>query len=221
MELTYFGHASFLLRAGDGTTVLIDPFDTSVGYAIPSVAPAAVTISHEHFDHHHVQPVKGSPKIVRGLAKDGKEWAKVDDRVSGVRMTTVPTFHDASQGGERGRNAIFIFEVDGLRVVHCGDLGHKLDEAQVRAIGRPDVLLIPVGGFYTIGPAEADAVIAALRPRLIIPMHYKTEVNAGWPIGTVDDFVRGKEKVTRQAQTVKVTADTLPAEGSVWVLAHK
>lgn len=221
MELTYFGHSSFLLRAGDGTTILIDPCDTSVGYPLPTVAPTAVTVSHEHFDHNHVQTAKGQPKVIRGLAKEGKEWAKVDERVGQVRITSVPTFHDTSKGSERGRNAIFIFEVDGLRVVHVGDLGHTLDAEQARAVGRPDVLMIPVGGHYTIGPAEAEAVIAALNPRVTIPMHYKTEVNASWPIGSIDDFIRGKAKLTRQGQTVDLTRDTLPADGSIWALAHR
>lgn len=220
MELTYYGHASFLLRADDGTTILIDPYDVSCGYPVPDVAPTAVTISHEHFDHNYLQGVKGQPKVVRGLAREGKEWAKVDETVGQVRITTVPTFHDASGGTERGRNAIFIFEVEGLRVVHAGDLGHPLDVEQVRAVGRPDVLLIPVGGHYTVGPAEAAAVVAALNPRLIIPMHYKTEATGGWPIGPVDDFLKGRTAVVRQGQTVSITRDTLPPEGTVWVLAH-
>jgi len=88
-------------------------------------------------------------------------------------------------------------------------------------VGRPDVLMIPVGGYYTIGPAEAEAVIPALNPRLVIPMHYKTEVNAGWPIGSVDDFISGKARVSRQGQTVKLSRETLPAEPSIWVLAHR
>ncbi|MDR7465519.1 MAG: MBL fold metallo-hydrolase [Armatimonadota bacterium] len=220
MELTYYGHASFLLRASDGTTILMDPYDVSCGYAIPDVAPTAVTISHEHFDHNYLQGVKGRPKVIRGLAREGKEWAKVDEWVGQVRITTVPTFHDSSGGTERGRNAIFIFEVEGLRVVHAGDLGHPLDAEQVRAVGRPDVLLIPVGGHYTVGPAEAAGVVAALNPRLIIPMHYKTEATGGWPIGPVDDFLKGRAAVVRQGQTVSVTRHTLPPEGTVWVLAH-
>src|SRR3989304_3148238 len=123
MELTYFGHASFLLRAGDGTTILIDPYDTSVGYPLPAVAPTAVTVSHEHSDHNHVQTAKGSPKVIGGLVREGKEWAKVEERVGQVRFTPVPTFHDPSNGAERGRNAIFIFEVDGMRGGHAGDPG--------------------------------------------------------------------------------------------------
>ena len=220
MQLTYYGHACFLLAAADGTTILIDPFNTEVGYPIPEVTPTAVTASHEHFDHNYLQMAKGKPKVIRGLADEGKAWARVDERVGQVRLTTVPTFHDASQGSERGRNAVFIFEVDGMRVVHLGDLGDTLDANQARAIGRPDVLMIPVGGYYTAGPAEADAVIAALNPRLVIPMHYKTEVNAGWPIGPLENFVSGKARVSRQGRTVSIRHEDLPREQAIWVLAH-
>lgn len=220
MELTYLGHSSFLLTAGDGTTVLIDPFDEQPGYPIPDISPTAVTVSHEHFDHHHVATAKGTPKIIRGLTDEGKGWAKVDERVGGVRITTVPTYHDPAKGSQRGRNSVFIFDVDGLRIVHGGDLGHPLDADQSRAVGRPDVLLLPVGGFYTIGPVDADAVIAALAPRVVIPMHYKTEVNEDWPIGTIDEFTRGKTRVARKGRSVTISPETLPAEPEVWVLAH-
>ena len=220
MELTYFGHASFLLRAADGTTILIDPYDASCGYPLPDAAPTAVTVSHEHFDHNFVLGVKGEPRVIRGLASEGNEWAQVDERVGQTRITTVPTYHDDSHGTQRGRNAVFIFEVDGLRVVHAGDLGHLLDSKQAHAIGRPDVLMIPIGGHYTIGPGEAEAVIASLNPRLVIPMHYKTETTAGWPIGALDDFLRGKANVTRQGQTVALSGDILRAAGAIWVLTH-
>lgn len=219
MELTYYGHATFLLTAGDGTTILIDPFDDQPGYAMPDVSPTAVSVSHEHFDHNHVASAKGNPKVIRGLTDGGKGWAKIDEPVGAVRITTVPTFHDPTGGSQRGRNSVFIFEVDGLRAVHAGDLGHTLDSDHIKAIGQPDLLMVPVGGFYTIGPKEAEQVIAALTPRVVIPMHYKTEVNAGWPIGTSDDFTAGK-RVTRKGRSVSVTRETLPAAPEVWVLAH-
>ncbi len=220
MELTYFGHASFLLTAGDGTTILIDPFDDQPGYPIPVVSPTAVTVSHEHFDHNHVATAQGKPKVIRGLTGGGKGWATVDERIGAVGVTTVPTFHDPSKGSQRGRNSVFLFDVDGLRVVHAGDLGHTLDAEQVTAIGRPDLLMIPIGGFYTIDATQADQVVAALNPRVVIPMHYKTEVNADWPIGTIDEFIRGKTGVSRKERGVTVSRETLPTELEVWVLAH-
>lgn len=219
MKLTYFGHAMFLLEA-DGTSVLIDPYDEQCGYSLPDVAPAAVVVSHEHFDHSYVQVAKGSPRIIRGLRDGGKEWADVRERLGSLSLTTVPTYHDPTQGSARGKNAMLVFEGEGIRLVHSGDLGHTLSPDQVRALGRVDALLIPVGGHYTINAAEADTVVGQLRPRVVIPIHYKTDVNAGWPITTVDPFLAGKARVKRQGHSVTLTAAALPDEMEIWVLAH-
>jgi len=219
MKLTYYGHASFLLES-DGTSILIDPFNEKCGYPLPKVAPTAVAISHEHFDHNYLEVAGGSPKVIHGLRAEGKEWADVTERVGPIALTTVKTYHDPAQGKERGRNAIFIFDAEGLRVVHAGDLGHTLSPDQVKAVGRADLLLIPVGGYYTIGPKDADAVISQLQPRVVVPMHYKTDVNKDWPIGPVDDFLRGKTGVKRLGRTVAVSSAALPKTQEIWVLSH-
>lgn len=219
MKLTYYGHASFLLESG-GTAILIDPFNEKCGYPFPKVAPAAVAVSHEHFDHNYVEMAGGSPKVIRGLRDGGKDWADVAERVGPIALSAVKTYHDGTQGSERGRNTIFIFGAEEVRLVHAGDLGHTLSQDQVAAVGRADVLLIPVGGYYTIGPKEADVVIGQLRPRVVVPMHYKTDVNKDWPIGLVDEFLRGKERVRRQERSVAITAGALPAEREIWVLRH-
>lgn len=219
MRLTYHGHACFLLESG-GTAVLIDPFNEKCGYPFPNVSPTAVTVSHEHFDHNYVEVAGGSPKVIRGLREGGQAWADVAGRVGPFRLSGVKTYHDTSQGSERGRNVMFVFEAEDLRLVHAGDLGHTLSGEQVAATGRADVLLLPVGGHYTIGPKDADTVVGQLRPRLVVPMHYKTEVNQDWPIGPVDEFLRGKERVRRQERTVSLSASALPAEREIWVLRH-
>ncbi|MGQ0570224.1 MAG: MBL fold metallo-hydrolase [Armatimonadota bacterium] len=217
MELRYYGHSMFGLTSG-GVTIVIDPFNDDIGHPKPSVTPDAVVISHEHFDHNNVGLVQGSPEIVRGLAQEGKEWAKVDARVGSVRITGVPTYHDGEQGSARGKSTVTIFEVEGMRIVHLGDLGHPLSDEQVRSIGKVDVLMIPVGGHYTIGPAEADQVIARLKPRIVIPMHFKTQVNASWPIGTLDDFLTGKTAVKRVGASATVAPAALPARQEIWAL---
>lgn len=217
MDLRYCGHSTFCLTTG-GTTIMVDPFNDDIGYPKPRVAPDAVIISHEHFDHNNVGLIQGSPKIIRGLADEGKNWAKLDDRVGSVRITGVPTYHDAEQGAARGKNTVTILEVEGMRVVHLGDLGHLLSDEQVKAIGKVDVLMIPVGGHYTIGPAEADQVIAQLKPRVVIPMHFKTDVNAGWPIGTLDDYLKGKMEAKRVGSSATLTPATLPAKMEIWAL---
>ncbi|HEY3246954.1 MAG TPA: MBL fold metallo-hydrolase [bacterium] len=218
MKLTYFGHATFLLESG-GTSILIDPFDAKVGYPVPTVSPTAVTVSHEHGDHNNVGAARGSPKVVRGLADGGKDWADVAEEIGPFTLSTVRTYHDTSKGQDRGKNAIFIFEAEGLRVAHAGDLGHPLSPEEVKALGHIDVLLIPIGGHYTIGPQQAEAVIEQVNPRVAIPMHYKTEANAGWPIGLCETFTDGRAAM-RMDRTVTITRDALPADREVWVLSH-
>jgi L-ascorbate metabolism protein UlaG (beta-lactamase superfamily) len=207
----------FTLIAG-GKTLVIDPFNDDIGYPRPRVSPDAIVVSHEHFDHSNVNLCSGTPKVIRCLADEGKTWAKVEEQVGPVRITGVPSYHDGEQGGARGKNTITIYEVEGLRIVHLGDLGHLLTDDQLRVIGRVDVLLIPVGGHYTIGPAEAEIVIGQLGPKVVIPMHFKTEVNASWPIGTLDSFIKGRTQAVRKGASVTITPATLPVEREIWSL---
>lgn len=218
MKITYLGHATFLLETG-GTRILIDPYDAKVGYPMPRVAPTLVLISHEHGDHNHLAMAQGQPRVIRGLA-DG-QWRTVKETVDGVAISSVPTYHDAAQGKDRGRNTVFVIEAEGLRIVHLGDLGHGLDEPTAQAIGRPDVLMIPVGGHYTIDAAQAHAAVARLRPGVVIPMHYKTEVNAGWPIGPVDAFLAATKGSKQAGHTATVEKGKVPRESEVWVMTWR
>ena len=144
-------------------------------------------VSHDHADHNYVTGLRGSPQVIKTPGKH---------EVKGVVVEGIPSYHDASGGSERGENIIFIVVADGIRVCHLGDLGHRLSAKEVKAIGQVDCLLIPVGGFYTIGPEEATAVADQLHPKLIIPMHWKTE-KCGFPIEPVDTFLQGKKKARR------------------------
>jgi L-ascorbate metabolism protein UlaG (beta-lactamase superfamily) len=219
MQITYLGHATFLIE-GDGTKILIDPYDEKVGYPIPSVDADAVLVSHEHGDHTNVAMAKGKPSVVRGLA-DG-DWRKiVKQPVGQVSVSSVPTYHDDTEGSQRGRNTVFILETEGLRVVHLADLGHLLDQSQVTAIGHPDVVMIPVGGHYTIDAAQAKQVLDQLQPKVVIPMHYKTEVNAGWPIGDLNGFLGVIGETKNVGHTITVDRAKLPKTREVWVMSWK
>ncbi|MGH2349931.1 MAG: MBL fold metallo-hydrolase [bacterium] len=218
MKLTYYGHAMFLLESG-GTSILLDPYDAKVGYPIPEVSPTAVTVSHEHGDHNNVAAAKGQPKVIRGLKDAGKDWADVKERVGPVTVSGVATYHDTSNGKDRGKNTIFLFEVEGLRIVHAGDLGHPLTAEQVSALGKVDVLMLPVGGHFTCGPQVAEEVIEQVGPRVVIPMHYKTEANKDWPIGFLETFTEGKS-VVRKGHSATLSPDALPSDREVWVLSH-
>jgi L-ascorbate metabolism protein UlaG (beta-lactamase superfamily) len=219
MEITYLGHATFLISA-DGTKLLIDPYGAKVGYPIPSVEADAVLVSHEHDDHTNVAMAKGKPQVLRGLS-DGNWRTIVKQPLGKITVSSVPTYHDDTQGSQRGRNTVFILESEGLRIVHLGDLGHGLDHSQTTPIGQPDVLMIPVGGHYTIDAAQAKQVIEQLQPKVVIPMHYKTEVNAGWPIGPLENFTGVIGATKNVGHSVTVTRERLPKAREVWVMSWK
>jgi L-ascorbate metabolism protein UlaG (beta-lactamase superfamily) len=216
VRLKWLGHSAFLLTAIDGTSVITDPyvsgsFSGQVRYGPIREVAAAVTVSHHHEDHDGVSQLQGKPTVLDavGTFKTGS-----------VTITGFETFHDRSEGAQRGRNIGFVFGADGLRVCHCGDLGHVLTAQQVAAIGKVDVLLVPVGGTFTVDAAKAHEVAAQLEARVIIPMHYKTD-KLGFDIAGIDSFLRGKANVRRVgAAEVEVRADKLPPTPEIWVLEH-
>lgn len=214
MKLRYLAHAAFLLTTSRGTRIITDPYEAgsyggAVGYRPIDEEADAITISHDHPDHCHVCEKHKKAKLIQTPG---------EHQAAEVRIVGVPAFHDQSQGSERGKNVMFVFDADGIRVVHCGDLGHVPDESTVKALGPVDVLLLPVGGFYTIDAAEADQVIARVKPKVAIPMHYKTE-KLGFGIATVEPFVRGKGNVINIGESeVDLQAGKLPRETEVWVL---
>lgn len=212
VTLKWLGHACFLVTSPTGVRVLTDPFDATVGYPVPAVEADVVTVSHEHFDHNNVSAVQGKPAVLKG---------KGEYQGDGIRIYPVASFHDTEGGAKRGTNSIFVMEMDGIRVVHLGDLGHDLSRRQLDAIGRIDVLLVPVGGTYTIDAAGARRLVEATSPRVVIPMHYKTPV-VGIPIAGVDAFLTGWGNVVRlNSSEVKFSAGSLPRDTTVYVLAYK
>ena len=220
LTLTWYGQSAFTLTSPAGTVALMDPVPDKLGYAMPRLRADLVTVSHEHFDHIALAKADGEPKVIRGLTARGNGWTKVEATVGDVRVRSVGTYHDAKKGRERGRNAVFVFETAGLTVAHLGDLGHLLDASQRDAIGRVDVLLIPVGGTFTIDAAQAARVVEQLRPRLVvIPMHFKTKTLAmDLPLATVEPFLQGKPRVRRLKGNSLDVDPTAPPGGPEVVL---
>lgn len=166
MDITYLGHSSFRIKTKTGT-VITDPFDPQmVGLKYAGVEGEVVTVSHSHKDHSSHDKVTGVKKVIEGPG---------EYEILGITILGYPTFHDANKGADRGKNTVYVFEVEGLRVVHLGDLGHILSEDMINEIGDVDVLMVPVGGEYTIGPKEAAELVAKIEPFYVLPMHYKSD----------------------------------------------
>jgi L-ascorbate metabolism protein UlaG (beta-lactamase superfamily) len=174
-------------------------YDGAIAYGAIGDACDVVLQSHDHPDHAGAGDLSGTPVVIRG---PGEHKAK------GITFVGTQTYHDESRGSERGENTVFTFEADGLKVAFLGDLGHVLTDEQLAAIGEADVVLTPVGGFFTIDAAAATEVAGQLQAKIIFPMHYKTDA-CGFPIATVDDFLAGKADVERvgAAETEITAAD--------------
>ena len=223
LTIRWYGQSFFLLTSSTGTRIAVDPFG-QIGFPMPAVVQAdAVTISHNHVDHNNPELVKGPPEILRGLTADGKDWNRIDRKVKEVRMYSVPAYHDAEQGGRRGRIAIFVYKVDGLRLAHLGDLGTLLSPEQVQQIGAVDILFIPVCDRpFTIGPEEATQVVERVKPQVTIPMHYKTPARPQWEGKDENEFVAGKPNVRRLgSHTLTISKATLPATPQIIVFEYK
>ena len=226
VSFQWFGQACFSIVTSHGTTIITDPVDFSsrnIPYNIPKeICPDIVTVSHEHGDHNAVNAVSGSPVIIRGLTSGGKEFANAAAQFKDVKLITVASYHDKEMGKNRGLNAIFVFEFDGLRMAHLGDLGHLLDEKQIKDIGNIDILLIPVGGGPTISAEEAGQLVFRLNPKLlVIPMHFKSDVVTFMP-NSAEDFVTGVKNVKRiTGNRYVLDLDQLPKRMEYVVLNYK
>jgi L-ascorbate metabolism protein UlaG (beta-lactamase superfamily) len=200
--LTWFGQSCFLLESTTGTRVVMDPIPANIGYLPPAGLRAdAVTVSHEHPDHNNLALVHGKPKILRGLTPDKKGWMKIDEKVKDITIRSVGVYHDSKQGAEIGLNTVFVFEVAGVRIAHLGDLGHTLTDQQISAIGSIDVVLVPVGGKWTIDARKATQVVDEIRPRLAaIPMHFHTDPLTIKDLDKVDGFLSGRSNVRRETK---------------------
>ena len=165
MEISWLGHSCFKIK-GSHATVITDPYSPELGYSLGKPTAHIVTVSHQHPGHCYVQGVGGEPRLVTGPG---------EYEIKGVLIIGIAAFHDKVRGKERGKNTVFLTEVDEISVCHLGDLGHVLTVEQVEELGNVDVLLLPVGGVSTIDAPVAAEVVRQLEPKVVIPMHYKTE----------------------------------------------
>jgi len=216
MVIEWLGHSSFLIISANGTKIITDPYEPgafggALNYKPIGIPPDIVTVSHNHADHGYTE---GLPNHFSLVSQAGSR------NVHGIDFKGVESYHDTAQGALRGMNIIFVMNIDSIRVCHLGDQGQELSPQQIEQLGEIDILLIPVGGYYTIGPAEATRVIARLNPRIVIPMHFKTD-KVELPILPVDNFLQGKENVRiLDSSRLEITRETLPDQCEIVVLKH-
>ncbi|NQT31543.1 MAG: MBL fold metallo-hydrolase [Deltaproteobacteria bacterium] len=211
MKIKYLGHSAFVITSNKGVKIITDPYAPGPDLTYGEITESAdvVTVSHGHHDHNNVAAVRGNPEVANRAGRS---------EVKGIEFRGIASYHDDTGGKRAGNNLIICFEMDGVRVCHLGDLGHRLDDKQLKEIGRVDVLFVPVGGLYTIDAKVATEVCNQLKPRVIIPIHYKTE--KGLPnIAGVDEFLRGKANVSRpDSSQAEFKPGELPATGQIIVL---
>jgi len=200
MKITWHGQSCFKLlvksNTGEKITILIDPFDKEIGLTPPRGNADIVLITHNHRDHNNLKTVSGEPFVINGPGEYD---------VKGVSIKGVYSYHDDSKGSERGINTIYIIGVEDMKVCHLGDLGQKeLADMQLDKIGEIDILMVPVGGIYTINDEEAVKIINQIEPSVVIPMHYKID-GVNIKLEKIDNFLKevGVEPETTQDYTVK------------------
>jgi L-ascorbate metabolism protein UlaG (beta-lactamase superfamily) len=210
MEISWLGHSCFRIR-GSHATIITDPYPPSLGYSLGKPTARIVTVSHQHPGHSYVQGIGGGPRLVTSPG---------EYEISGVLIIGIATFHDGEKGRKRGKNTVYLIQVDEIAVCHLGDLGHALTAEQVEELDDVDVLLLPVGGVSTIDATMAAEVVRQLEPKVVVPMHYKTEA-LGWELEPVERFLKeiGGEQVVSQPK-LSFTRSSLPASTQVFLLDY-
>lgn len=214
MTITWLGQSCFKIQDKE-ITVIVDPYSNEVGFKLPRLAADIVSISHDHFDHNNVEAVSGTtgaPFVISGPG---------EYEVKGVFVYGIPSWHDKSEGKEKGSNTIYRIQMEGISVVHLGDLGHTLSEEEVAKLDGVDILLVPVGGHFTVGGSEAAEVVSQLEPRIVIPMHYKIP-GLKMDVDPVDKFLKemGASKAEKLPK-LKIVKKDLPQEETKVVLLEK
>ncbi len=210
MIISCLGHAKFLIELESGLRIVTDPYDAQCGYPVTPVEADVCLVSHGHHDHCAVATL---PAGIRVIDKAGEY-----ELAEGVTITAITADHDEEGGAKRGKTLLFCLHAEGLRVAHLGDLGHIPIEEQRVALGPVDMVMLPVGGFYTIDAPTAQKVAKLLSARVILPMHYRTRANADWPIAPVTDFTALYAAPAEELDLLRVASGDLECQPEVAVL---
>jgi L-ascorbate metabolism protein UlaG (beta-lactamase superfamily) len=205
MIISYIGHSCFKIQdktTTDGVTLITDPYDKKTGLKPPSFEANIVTVSHDHHDHNNVASLRGKPTVISTAG---------EYEIKGVAVQGVESYHDDKEGKDRGINIIYRFELDDISIVHLGDLGHILDNKQLEALVGTDILMVPVGGKYTLDAKKAVEVVSQIEPRMVIPMHYKVK-GLTIDIDGVEKFIKEMGIKPTEEEKLKISKKDLPQD---------
>ena len=213
MEITWLGHSCFRIRGKD-VSIVVDPFDRDMGFPDAKVAADIVLISHDHPGHNNGGAISGTPRVLSGPG---------EYEIKGVPITGIATPHDGEGGRKRGRNVAWSFQVEDVNICHLGDLGSTLSTEQVEAIGNVDILLVPVGGHNTINATQATDIMTTLEPKVVIPMHYASEIaRDDVVLDSVEPFLRQHSAIDHKPQPrYTITKANLPEDLQVVLLESR
>jgi L-ascorbate metabolism protein UlaG (beta-lactamase superfamily) len=207
--IEYFGHNFFQITSKHGTKIITDPLAPGM-HPTPIVTPQVVTVGREHPNHNYVELARGHPIILRGLANYGAEWNKISTTVGDVFIYSVPIYQQ--QFGNALKGAAFVFDLGTVCIAHLGDLSHKLTPEELKALGKVDVAMIPIGGTFTMPPDTAREVLQQLKPKIAIPMHYREDVSL------LNMFLTGFKNRHLPGNTLVVSKAALPLPTEIVVL---
>ena len=210
MEINWLGHSCFLIR-GKGGTIIADPYHPDLGYRLGEPEADIVTLSHFHPGHSYIEGVANEPKQIKSPG---------EYEIGGAFITGISTFHDDKKGELKGKNTIYVIEMDGITLCHLGDLGHPLGPHLIEEIGDIDILFLPVGEVSTMPIDTAVEIVRQLEPPIVIPMHYKTEAFTGdlSPVDKFLDKMRIRELEARPK--LSITSSSLPSSTQTIILNY-
>jgi L-ascorbate metabolism protein UlaG (beta-lactamase superfamily) len=210
MEIIWLGHSCFLIK-GKEKTIITDPCHPDLGYRLGEPVADIVTLSHFHRGHSYIEGVGNDPKQIKSPG---------EYEIGGTFITGIASFHDNNKGEVRGKNTIYVIEMEGMTLCHLGDLGHPLDSHLTEEIGDISILFLPVGEVSTMPIDTATEIIRQLEPLIVIPMHYRTEVFAG-NLSTVDKFLdRMRIRDLEAKPKLSITSSSLPSSTEIILLTH-
>ncbi len=211
MRIKWLGQSCFLITNKRGINILTDPFDDTLGYKMTKEKINIITISHEHYDHNNTMGIKGKPVVLKG---------SVNRDTHKMIFKGISSYHDSVYGKHRGKNTIFVIKTDEMVLCHLGDLGHLLENVQLEEINQVDILFIPVGGYYTLNHIQADQVIEQLKPKIVLPMHYKTDA-IKWSIDPLSFFLEKKQNIKIIGEnSFEIDSISLPENTTIYVLNY-